>query len=67
MIGLALGVLLVACLPQLLSYLSLALLIVALLLCLLPVTGRWLALGIRLQVAGFYSDVYLHQAGAISI
>ncbi|WP_299201823.1 DNA internalization-related competence protein ComEC/Rec2 [uncultured Amphritea sp.] len=52
MIGIAFGVLLVACLPQLLSYSFLTILSVALLLCFMPVSGRWLAAPVRIQIAG---------------
>ncbi|WP_428033318.1 DNA internalization-related competence protein ComEC/Rec2 [Amphritea sp.] len=52
MIGIALGVLLVAWLPQLLSYSFLTILSVTMLLCLMPVSGRRLTSAARLQMAG---------------
>lgn len=68
MIGIAFGVLLVACLPQLLSYSFLTILSVTILLCLMPVSGRWLAPMVRIQVAGLlFGSVFASGWGYINL
>ncbi|UTW04862.1 DNA internalization-related competence protein ComEC/Rec2 [Amphritea atlantica] len=68
MIGIAFGVLLVAWLPQLLPFSILALLIVALGLCFLPVCRRFLSVPLRRQIAGLiFGFVYASGWGYLNL